>query len=66
MRSSDWTPSIVPSGDHQDVCLDAVAGEFQQIAPPLKNTRWKAISCRVEGGDPILATHTGGFPAEAR
>jgi hypothetical protein len=21
MRSSDWTPSIVPSGDHQDVCL---------------------------------------------
>jgi hypothetical protein len=44
----------------------AVAGEFQQIAPPLKNTRWKAISCRVEGGDPILATHTGGFPAEAR
>lgn len=42
------------------------AGEFQQIAPPLKNTRWKAISCRVEGGDPILATHTGGFPAEAR
>ena len=21
MRSLDWTPSIVPSGDHQDVCL---------------------------------------------